>query len=156
DGQLLFTASDSDPRGDSTIRVWRTATGELLRECKGGHHARITALALSPDSTRLAACDSSNVAMIWDVANLPAPKVTPPLIEKEAESLWQELRNRDGEMAYRAIHRLAETGAASVVLLRQKTKELRVPDEKRMAKLLNDMDSDEFDIRETASHELER
>jgi WD40 repeat protein len=52
---------------DTTIHVWDTSSGNMLRECRK-HQAKITFLAFSPDGTRIIAlCDYSTTIEMWNV-----------------------------------------------------------------------------------------
>jgi WD40 repeat protein len=154
DGRLLFLAVAAKAR-ETTIRVIRRSTGELLRELKDDRRGGVTTLVVSPDGTRLASAGGGTAVLIWDVGGLSAPKPGGPLGEKDAEALWNDLRG-DGAAAHRAIARLAEAGAPAVAALRPRTKALAPPDEKRVAQLLKDLDAEEFETRERASEELEK
>jgi WD40 repeat protein len=154
DGRLLFLAV-ADKAHETTIRVIRCSTGELLRELKDDRRGGATTLVVSPDGTRLASAGAGTAVLIWDVGGLPAPKPGGPLAEGDAEALWNDLRG-GGAAAHRAIARLAEAGAPAVAALRPRTKALAPPDEKRVAQLLKDLDAEEFETRERASEELEK
>jgi WD40 repeat protein len=154
DGRLLFLAVATKPH-ETTIRVIRRSTGELLRELKDDRRGRVGRLVVSPDGTRLASAGMGTAVLIWDVGGLPAAKPGGPLAEKEAEALWDDLRG-GGAAAHRAIARLAEAGAPAVAALRPRTNALATPDEKRLAQLVKDLDAEEFETRERASEELEK
>src|SRR5262249_49412386 len=68
--------------------------------------------------------------------------------------LWQTLGDENGEAAYRALWDLVEHGDAAVAFLRARLDEVpRLASEKsrRLQQLLHDLDSDEFDVRDSAS-----
>ncbi len=48
---------------DGTIRLWDLQSGKAVRELK--HGAFVTALALSPDGTRIASAGSNNLVRLW-------------------------------------------------------------------------------------------
>jgi DNA-binding beta-propeller fold protein YncE len=62
DGQSLASASI-----DRSIRLWKTATGELLRTV-GQHEGRILALTFSPDGKTLVSTSSDLKVHLWDPA----------------------------------------------------------------------------------------
>ncbi|MBN1955416.1 MAG: protein kinase [Anaerolineae bacterium] len=64
DGTLLATCSD-----DTTIKLWDTATGELVATL-GGDGAYIQTLAFSPDGRLLASVGGDPGVRLWDMATL--------------------------------------------------------------------------------------
>ncbi|MFA7006771.1 MAG: WD40 repeat domain-containing protein, partial [Verrucomicrobiia bacterium] len=62
DGRMLATADDS-----GTVRLWSSATGELLPASIKGHTARVNTIAFSPDGKTLATCSHDETAKLWDV-----------------------------------------------------------------------------------------
>jgi WD40 repeat protein len=51
---------------DKTIRMWESATGELLATFRG-HEAEVMAVAFSPDGRRIVSGSSNSVIRVWDV-----------------------------------------------------------------------------------------
>jgi WD40 repeat protein len=62
DGKTLASAGD-----DKTIKLWNTATGELLASWDG-HAGAITGIAFSPDGKALATSSLDKTAKLWNVA----------------------------------------------------------------------------------------
>lgn len=62
DGQTIASAGI-----DRSIRLWKSATGELVREV-GQHEGRIFALTFSPDGKQLASTSSDLKIHLWDPA----------------------------------------------------------------------------------------
>jgi WD40 repeat protein len=65
DGKRVATGNGT---GESQIRIWDVATGQLLSQMYGGHTSSIYSLAFNADWTRLASGSRDNTAIIWDVA----------------------------------------------------------------------------------------
>jgi hypothetical protein len=86
--------------------------------------------------------------------------LAPALPAQEANrvaALWQLLGDEDSAVAYRALWDLVEHGDTAVAFLRARLDEVpRLASEKsrRLQQLLRDLDSDEFDVRDSASTEL--
>jgi len=75
----------------------------------------------------------------------------------ELEALWSDLYSQDGARAYRAVWTLTAGAKQSVPFLQNKLKPVPPVDpaeQKRIARLIVDLNSDDFDTREKASHEL--
>jgi WD40 repeat protein len=153
DGRLLAAAGHRD----NVIRVWRLPSGEPQRLLTGLEN-RIYSLSFAPDGRRLASAGYTNTALVWDVADLLKGEADVPakLTQDQLEALGDKLASVDGTAAYRAICRLAETPAQSVPFLRARLKARPAPDPRRIARLISDLESDKFKVRQKASAELAR
>jgi hypothetical protein len=85
-------------------------------------------------------------------------KVEPEPAGAAPEALWEALAGADSAAAYRAVRALADRPAAAA-LLRDHLTDLAAgatfnDDSKRVAKLIGDLDSDDFGVREQASKGL--
>jgi WD40 repeat protein len=150
DGKSLATASM-----DGTVRVWS------LPECKEierleGHRGWVMAVAYTPDGRRLVSGSIDTTALVWDLSRL-ANKKPPPaeLTARELDALWEKLAGnaRDG---YQAIGKLAAVPGPAVDLLRRKLQPARPADARVVARLLGELDSNEFAVRRRAAEELEK
>jgi WD40 repeat protein len=149
DGKTLLSAS-----ADETLRLWDVATGKLLHELIGHQGAVLTAT-FSPDGKRIASASADTTILIWDVPGLSKLVRPPPtpLSEEELHGLWIDLGAR-GRSGY-AIGRLSAAPQSAVPFLKQRLQP-DLPREGRVARLLADLDSEEFAVREKASRELAR
>jgi HEAT repeat protein len=73
---------------------------------------------------------------------------------EELEALWAELAGADGVRAYRAILRLGSAGPRSVAFLKERLKKGPGPDQRRLVRLIAELDHDDFARREKAAQEL--
>jgi hypothetical protein len=96
------------------------------------------------------------VAYIWDVAAafVPAPPRAAKLSEKDLESRWADLASAQGEKAYQAVWDLTASPAQAVPLLAKHLKPVKPASEKELAKLIADLEDDDFDTRTKANEEL--
>jgi WD40 repeat protein len=151
DGRLLAQAGDA-----GRVRLWDLRTGKEAAS-PAGHRGRVTALAFSPDGTRLATGGGDTAAVVWDAdavrKKLPGRAGT--LSQDKAEALWSNLGG-DAGRAYEAVSGLAGDPARALPLLRQRLKPAAGADAKLLAKLIADLDADDFDTREKAKKELAR
>jgi WD40 repeat protein len=153
DGRFLVVVNGTNR--ENYLSAYHLASGQRLgRLGLEGFH--VASLVFSPDGNRLALSGISNTALVCDVAALlkGKPAAPKPLTADERLTLLGELENSDGARAYRAIGRLAEAGPDIVPALQKWLKGPHGFDEKRVARLIADLDSDEFASRDRATREL--
>jgi WD40 repeat protein len=152
DGKTLATAGS-----DQTASLWETATGALRRRFRG-HTGTIGKLAFSANGRTLASASSDTTVLLWDVAGLtpaeqrelPRAKAGPPL------QRWEDLAVADAGRADRAIRLLAAAPAQTLPILREKLRPVAKPDAKRLERLVADLESDQFTVRDRATKELDQ
>jgi WD40 repeat protein/3',5'-cyclic AMP phosphodiesterase CpdA len=81
DGETIATASDS------TIRIWGTHTGELVRSIEA-HFASITSLAWSPTGQILASASSDSTVQFWNPATGDHVRTLKGLTRKVTALAW--------------------------------------------------------------------
>jgi hypothetical protein len=115
----------------------------------------VAALAFSPDGRTLATGSFDTTAVLWDLTGrarggrLPVVVLSPSRLETD----WQDLTTGDGARAYRALWALAASPGQALPLL-QKPLQPAAIDGPRIARLIADLDDDEFAVRERATGEL--
>jgi RNA polymerase sigma factor (sigma-70 family) len=136
---------------DRTVHLVEVATGKE-RHVFRGHKGAFTALAFSADGRLLVSGNEDTTALVWDLAGRrgAAPG------QEGLAAAWADLTGDDAARAYDAVRRLAATPGEVVPFLRGHLRPVPVADEKHIARLVADLDSDEFAVREKASGELER
>jgi WD40 repeat protein len=150
DGRTLATV-----RGDKTIQLWDLATGaELLS--RTGSNARVSCLVFSPDSRLLATGHTDSTILLWDVTSVRRAPRQP--VEKsdatQLERCWRDLADADARKAHAAIWGLRALPERAVNLLRDRLSPASVVPADKIRQRIDDLDSDEFQRRETASAEL--
>jgi WD40 repeat protein len=161
--------------GLAEVKFWEAATGKELLTLRA-HHEATHSVALSPDGRLLAAACWEKTVNVWDVSAVtgrPVPDLPPArdgertgsaaqppdqagkLTGEELERLWSQLAGGDAQRAYRAVWALAEAPRQAVPFLAKELKPDALPDPKRTAQLLADLDSNDFAVRQKAAEELQ-
>jgi WD40 repeat protein len=151
DGKLLAAG------GKEVVRLLHPASVREVGRVEGCY-AFVESLAFSPDGKRLALAGQGNTALVCDVSALTAgklPQATTKPTAKELDVVWADLNGADGAKAFRAIAYLADFPEESVPFLRERLKEFGDPEEKRIGKLIADLDDKSFEVRQKASATLE-
>jgi WD40 repeat protein len=140
---------------DQAVRLWGVASGRERRRFVG-HAGSVFSVAFAPDGRRLASGASDTTVLVWDVTGLGDGEGlrAVDLPPQEVEGLWADLGG-DAGGAGRAVWKLAAAPRQAVPLLRRKLRPAAA-DEARVTRLIADLDSDRFPVREQAAQELEQ
>jgi len=142
-------------RGGPQRRVYVHVLEEEKEVRFAGHGDWVESLAYSRDGKRLYSGSWDRTALAWDVAALADERTTARRISAtEAEEWWKDLMGDDGVKAYRAMWRLAAAPADALPLLRERLTDTSPAGAERVARLIADLDDDEFEVREKATEEL--
>ena len=148
DGRMLAYSGDGL---DSTIRLLEVASGRERRSL-AGQLGSVTSLSFSADSRRLiTACYTE--ALVWD---LGISRTGRTASAAELEKLWADLAGEDATRAYAAIQKLAAAPNVAIPFLRKHLSPVPAVDEKRVARLIANLDSDDFATRQRATGDLEK
>jgi WD40 repeat protein len=101
---------------------------------------------------RLATGHPDGSILIWDFP-LP-PRKREALAAEELEGLWGDLASTDAAKAWRAVWRLADAPQEALAFLRGRVRPYPTAEAELTRKLLADLDSDSFDVREAAGKHL--
>jgi dipeptidyl aminopeptidase/acylaminoacyl peptidase len=136
---------------DHSVRLWDILTGKEVRRYMG-HREMVTAVTFAPGGKALVSGSSDTTALVW---TMPGPTAPPArsLTAPELEGLWADLAGEDVARAYRAIAMLASAPAHSVPLLGKRLRPV-CPAGEEAARLIDELGSDDFDVRDGAARQL--
>jgi RNA polymerase sigma factor (sigma-70 family) len=150
DGRHLAVA-----RRDAPIRLWDVFSGKEVGSLKG-HEGGVASLLFTPDGRCLLSGGIDTTALAWDVRPaLPAGRATAEVGARERDALWADLRGKDGEKAFAALGKLSAAPAQAAALVKEHLRPVAAPDAARVRKLIADLESEEFEVRQKAETELE-
>jgi WD domain, G-beta repeat len=138
---------------------WRQPSLHLLELATGkerirfdGHKGRVASLAFSADGRNLVSGSDDTTALVWDLRdNLSGNSGA-----LDVNAAWRDLASGDASVAFQAIRGLAAAPKIAVALLTQRVEPIALPNEKHLTKLIADLDSDQFNLRDAANLELEK
>jgi WD40 repeat protein len=150
DGRLLACGQNDV----GSLSLYALTTGKEIARF-AGHRGRLSRLAFSPDSARLASASWDSTVLIWDIAAV-AERARPALAtltDARLEELWQDLADADASRAYRARTQLLVAPQQTVRYLNSRLAPVARADE-QVAQLIRDLDGDDFGVRERAAEKL--
>jgi WD40 repeat protein len=153
DGKTLAWGGYREP----AVLLLELATGRE-RHRLTGHRGGVTALGFSADGTTLISASHDTTALTWDLTGRLAAQDAwgKPPTAAELDACWAALAGEDAARAYQAIRRLAACPAAAVPYLQARLRPAPAADEKQVARLIRDLASDRFAVRDHAAKELEK
>jgi WD40 repeat protein len=149
DGKTLAAVSKVN-----TICLWEVETGGMIR-CFNGHGDSVRSLAWSPDGTRLASASDDTTLLIWAVYHYP-DEAPVRLKLSELKSCWADLISDDAAEGDQAIRTLTRGAKDSIPFLAERLQPILPADPKRVARLIEELDDDQFSVRQKATDELDQ
>jgi WD40 repeat protein len=138
------------------IQVFEVATGAEVNRFTTEREIAINSLeclAFSPDGRDLAAGYNDCTILIWDLAGREKAEA---VSRRQMDSLWADLASPNAQEAFRAVWRLQGSPAQAVAFLANRLRPADTAAEARLRGWVVDLDHDNFDRRERASHELQQ
>jgi RNA polymerase sigma factor (sigma-70 family) len=150
DGRTLAWSAWSD----RTVHLVEVASGRERYQLRG-HKGWITSLSFSADGTILVSGSMDATVLVWDLTGKLGTKAR-PLASEDLDACWSDLAGDDAARAYQTMRRLGASTTEVVPYLRKRLQPVAAVDEKRLVRLIEDLDSDQFVLRENAATELEK
>jgi hypothetical protein len=117
-------------------------------------HGAPDCLAVSPDGKLLITAETDGTALVWDLACLPHDEGGKSLKQELLQSIWGDLNNSDPLKVYGSLQQLRRSPEQGVAFISKKLRPTVAVDPKRIARLIADLDNDEFDTRQQATQDL--
>jgi hypothetical protein len=142
---------------DGSVHLLDPATGTIrgMIDVPGDG---VKCLAFIPDGRTLATGGYDTTILLWDVKHVL--KTWQSRLRKVAsadlETLWQRLASANGTEAAEAMAQLQTMPRQTVALLRQQLRPVSPLDVRAVGRLLDDLGSEEFEVRQRATSELEK
>jgi RNA polymerase sigma factor (sigma-70 family) len=147
DGRTLASGSM-----DGSVRLWDVLSGKEIGRLKGHRHW-VQSVAFAPDGKTLVSGSVDTTGLVWDVSRFTGRRGRHlPLTRPDFASCWQDLGG-NAAVAYGAVARL-ERAPDAVPFLRERLRPVAAPEAKRVARLIAELDSERFSVRERATREL--
>jgi RNA polymerase sigma factor (sigma-70 family) len=152
DGKILAWAG-SPPDG---IVLWEMASKKVRHKFIGhpDYASYSNSLAFSSDGKRLVTSCSDTTGLVWDVTGLRGSTKPLALAPDKLTLLWKSLASADAAEAGQALWALAADPKQAVPFIAERLRGLPAADRGRMQKLLAELDSKDFKVRQAAQKEL--
>ncbi len=157
DGKLVASGSGEPWWRDHSAHVWEAATGRLIRRFEG-HHGSVGSVAFAPDGLSVASGSGDSTILLWEITGLRGEGrwQAKALKQSQLDACWRALADESAAKAYAAVWALAAAPEQAVPFLRKQLPPGQRPDAKTVAKLIADLGSDEFRVRDRATRELSK
>jgi hypothetical protein len=138
---------------EGTVCLYHLHEGKFLHRLMG-HQGAIRTMAFSPDSKLLATGSQDSTILLWKTPDAPVragPEAV--LAARQLDGLWSDL-DKDSAKAYRAVLALTARPRQAVALLVRRFPPAVGPAPAKVNRLIDDLDSDDFQTRQRASEAL--
>jgi hypothetical protein len=147
DGRMLACAAR-----DGSVHLW-DAFAAAERRIFRGHRGAVKALAFSPDGKALVSGSADTTGLVWDVYGLSASDKP---ARHSSEESWRALAGADAAKAFRTIRGLIHDAAATLSLLKERLRPVRLESVQELRTLVNNLDDERYPVRNHAMTELTR
>src|SRR5262249_13723646 len=121
------------------------------------HSGPVSSVSMASDGKVLVSGSSDTTALLWDATGLVRAGVPAPvnLSARQWAERWADLAGADAGKAYEAGWALAAAPGQAEVLLGERLRPVPAVDAGRIARLITDLNSERFAVREQATRGLE-
>jgi hypothetical protein len=116
--------------------------------------APVTCLAFSANGKWLATGSWDQSILIWNAERPPTAKL-PAMTDQELKALWRELASAQASRAYEAAATMISRPEQAVAFMKQTLVPPSVVRSARVAQLIQELDDEQFTVRQRAAKELE-
>jgi len=159
DGRMIATGKwklrGAGDAADTAVQLWDVATGTERGRIQG-HESLANSMDFSPDGRWLAATSADAPIYIWDVYALEKSQFAKVLTKEDKDKLWQQLADEDAANAFQAVRELIARPVDAVVIFQDGWKRVPRATAQQMQKWIEELDSNQFDMRQKAQVELDR
>lgn len=151
DGRILVSGAS-----DGSVRLWEAATGKE-RACFEGHRGGVRAVAVSRDGRSIASGSEDTTVLVWDAT--AGARSDTVLSAEQLRTLWRDLIDADSAQAYRSMWQMALSPKQALPFLDERLRPVAPLDaaaQKQVDRLVTDLDSEQFAVRQEAENELEK
>lgn len=155
DGKLIVSGAGGLGDTDNSVHVWEAATGRLIRRFES-QHSDVISVAFAPNGLTIASGAGDSTILLWDITGrqkdgkLRRLALTP----RQLEECWTALADEDAGKAYQVVWKLAAASEQAVPFLQKQLPSVPRPDAETIARLIADLDSENFKVRQRATEEL--
>jgi WD40 repeat protein len=150
DGRSLAVGSEQ------TLRLFDLANGKELGEFKG-HQGALMNVIFAADNQTVITGSADTTAVVWDgkryIKKEQAANVQ--LEPKQLDDLWNDL-SAEPLKGYQAVTALAAATKQVPAMFAERVKPTTGIDQKQLAQMIADLDSNKFDARQKATEDLEK
>jgi hypothetical protein len=149
---VRLTAGSPRSHAATGLGLWQVSTGKLIGQLPEAQ-GKILSVAFSPDGKALASGGWDTTVLLWDVTRWQLSESPAQPRTNTLQTYWADLAG-DAPKAFRAIQALADWPEQTVPFLKERLRPVPAPGPQHIGRLIADLDSDQFAVREAAFKEL--
>jgi RNA polymerase sigma factor (sigma-70 family) len=148
------TLEGGDIEETSTIQLWELLSGQEIRRFDV-RQGWVWTLAFTPDGRTLASGGGDSTILLWDLRSRAVNNKLPAFLTgPDLAALWIDLGS-DAVKADHALWKLAAAPKQGLPFLQERLRPAQPADAKQVARLIADLDSKTFTVRDQAVRALE-
>jgi hypothetical protein len=156
--EYLAQAKQKPEADDKVIRALQVQMAQDIRRLQQGSNSGIGEFVALPEGAILGARNLGKTVLVQDVTVL-LKAARPPALQlspQELTAAWDDLGGDDVPRAYQALMILGAAGDKAALFVHDRVRALPEPDAAAAPKLVADLASDQFTVRQQAFDQLEK